>query len=204
VTGVYQDFIVSLYTYMTGSGKHSSTWTSFVVYLPFHFRNVARLRVTREGFLAGITKAFGAQDIHVGDPAFDEAYLIASDTPQFVPHILTPPIRDALLRGTQEMNVTVGDGRVYYAQRGVLTDPGVLSYVLDLLVMIAARVTEVEAPTAPAAQPSHGAQLPPVSVCDNCGADLNWELTGSRGVANCRYCGKTLTFRYGATSFWGR
>jgi hypothetical protein len=140
----------------------------------------------------------------VGEPPFDEAYLIASDTPQFVPHILTPPIRHALLHGPHEMNVTVGDGRVCYVQRGVLTDSGTLSYVLDLLVMVAARVTEVEAPTAPAPQPSYGAPPPLVSLCDNCGADPDWDVTGRRGGANCKYCAKTLTFQYRAASFWRR
>ncbi len=202
VAGAYRNFNMYLYTYTTGSGKNQTTWTSMVVYLPF--QNVSHLRISREGFFTKITKAFGAQDIQIGDPAFDQAYIIKSDTPQFVPQILTPQLRGALLGGGSAMNVTVGGGKVSYTQQGILKDAGLLGYILDVLVGVAAQIVHVETPrAAPQVPQQQQPQMhpPPVSVCDNCGADLTWNMTGNKGQATCSYCGKTTTFSYGHVGF---
>ncbi|MBW2260449.1 MAG: hypothetical protein JRG91_00630 [Deltaproteobacteria bacterium] len=202
VSGAYGGFNVYLYTYSQGSGKNKTTYTSMIVYLPIDHRS--HVRITREGFLSKITKAFGAQDIQLGDPAFDAAYIIKSDTPQFVPHLLTPQVRGALLSGGSGMNVTVSRGRVFYNQTGVQRDQGMLRYVLDTLVMVARTVVDVETPSQPAPPPPPAVNLPPVSVCDNCGADLDWQADRSVGVAKCEYCGKELRFRFGTLALRGR
>ncbi len=195
VSGAYGGFNVYLYTYTQGSGKNKTTYTSMIPYLPFDHRS--HVRVTREGFLSKITKAFGAQDIQLGDPAFDAAYIIKSDTPQYVPLLLTPAVRGALLSGGGSMNVTVSGGRVFYNQTGVQRDTGMLRYILDTLVMVARTVVDVETPRQPAPPVQPAVNLPPVSVCDNCGADLDWTADRSTGVATCEYCGKEMRFRFG-------
>jgi hypothetical protein len=195
VSGAYGGFNVYLYTYTQGSGKNKTTYTSMIVYLPIAHRS--HVRVTREGFLSRITKAFGAQDIQLGDPAFDAAYIIKSDTPELVPQLLTSQVRGALLSGGGSMNVTVSRGRVFYTQTGVQRDTGMLRYVLDTLVMVARTVVDVETPRQPAPAPQPAVNLPPVSVCDNCGADLDWTADRSTGVATCEYCGKEMRFRFG-------
>jgi len=193
VSGAYGGLNVYLYTYTQGSGKNKTTYTSMVVYIPVPHR--AHVRVTREGFLSKITKAFGAQDIHLGDPAFDDAYIIKSDTPELVPELLTPAIRGAMLSGGPAMNFTVSRGTAFYNQVGVQRDPGMLRYVLDVLHMVARRVIETETTAEPPLEPA--VNLPPVSVCDNCGAELSWEADRQSGVARCEYCGKELRFRFG-------
>jgi hypothetical protein len=202
VSGAYRGFSVYLYTYSQGSGKSKTTYTSMVVYLPVP--NRSHVRVTREGFLSKITKAFGAQDIQLGDPAFDAAYIIKSDTPEYVVDLLTPQIRGAMLGGGDVMNFTVSRGTVFYTQVGVQRDPGVLRYVLDVLAMVAGRIVEMETPMQPAPPPQPEIHMPPVSVCDNCGAELSWEADRSSGVATCEYCGKQMRFRFGTSALRGR
>jgi hypothetical protein len=202
VSGAYGGFNVYLYTYTQGSGKNKTTYTSMIVYLPKQ-TNI-HLRVTREGFLSKITKAFGAQDIQLGDPAFDAAYIIKSDTPPFVPEVLDSQIRGAMLSGGDIMNFTISKGRVFYTQTGVQRDDGVLRYILDVLVLVARRVVEIEAPRQPAPAPAPAVQLPPISVCDNCGAEIDWAADRVKAVAKCEYCGKEMTFKFGTLGFGRR
>ncbi|MFH1438458.1 MAG: hypothetical protein ABIJ56_22305 [Pseudomonadota bacterium] len=199
VSGTYGGFNMYLYTYTQGSGKNKTTYTSMVIYLPM--TNQSHVRVTREGFFSKITKAFGAQDIPIGDPAFDAAYIIKSDTPQYVQSLLTPQLRGTMLASSHpDLNFTVSRGTVFYSRVGVEKNAQMLRFLLDLLVMVSMRVVEMEAgaqalPHQPAQQPS--LHLPPVTVCQNCGAELKWEADKHQGVATCEYCGKEMTFRFG-------
>lgn len=199
VTGAYKGFNVYLYTYTQGSGKSKTTYTSLVAYLPIP--NRCHVRVTREGFLSRITKAFGAQDVQVGDPAFDQAYIVKSDTPQYVQKLLTAQIRGAMLSGGDIMNVTISKGTVFYNQTGVQRNADVLRYILDVLVLVAARLVEMETPQQRPPEPPPAVHLPPVSICDNCGADLSWEADRHKAVSTCEYCGKEHRFRFGTLSF---
>jgi DNA-directed RNA polymerase subunit RPC12/RpoP len=202
VTGNYKGNNVYLYTYTQGSGKNKTTYTSMVVYLPF--TAIAHIRITREGFLSKITKAFGAQDIQVGDPAFDAAYIIKSDTPACVPHLLTPQVRGYMLQGGDAINVTVSRGTVFWSCVGVERNQAMLRYVLELLTMVALRIVELEMPShRPQEQPEPmpSLHLPPVTVCQNCGAELNWQADRSAGRAVCEYCGKEMTFKFGTVAF---
>lgn len=61
--------------------------------------------------------------------------------------------------------------------------------------MVARQVVDVEAPAPPPAPPP-AVHMPPVSVCDNCDADLTWQADGSSGLARCEYCGKEMRFRF--------
>jgi hypothetical protein len=198
VTGGYKGFNVYLYTYTQGSGKHKVTYTSMVVYLPF--MNRAHVRVTREGFLSSITKAFGSQDIHIGDPAFDGAYVIKSDTPEYVRDLLTPEIRGMMLGGNPDINFTVARGTVFHNRQGIEKNTALLRYILDLLAAIAARIVEIEIPAhaqppQQQAPPEPAFLPPPVTVCSNCGAELKWQADQTGGTAVCEYCGHETKFQ---------
>ena len=200
VAGAYSGLSVYLYTYAQGSGKQKTTYTSMVVYIPVQSR--AHLRVSREGFFTKITKAFGAQDIQIRDPAFDQAYVIKSDTPDLVIQLLTPQLRGALVAGDQNMTLTVSRGTASHTQVGILMEPRRLRYVLDTLVLAARRVVEIETPAAspqpPPAAPQQASALRPVSFCQNCGADLDWNAGMAKGAATCAYCGKATSFNLGS------
>ncbi len=55
------------------------------------------LSLTREGSLAGVGKLLGAQDIQIGDPAFDAAFLVKGRPEAAVRALLTPEVRGRLL-----------------------------------------------------------------------------------------------------------
>jgi hypothetical protein len=197
VSGTYKNLNVYLYTYTQGSGKSKTTYTSMVVYLPI--TNRSHLRISPEGLLSKITKAFGAQDIPIGDPAFDAAFIIKSDTPELVPHILTPAIRGTMLRGRGgNVNVTVSAGTVSFTRVGIERDQNTLHYLIELLVMVGQRVVEIEQPRyVPPQQPApESLHLPPVTICENCGAEMKWEADRTSGTASCEFCGRQLHFKF--------
>jgi hypothetical protein len=55
------------------------------------------LELTREGLAAQVTKLFGAQDLVLGDDAFDRAFVVKASSEPFARELLTPQVRAELL-----------------------------------------------------------------------------------------------------------
>lgn len=68
------DWTVTLDTYTVSTGKSSVTYTRMRA--PFVNRDGFRFTIRREGFFDGLGKLFGMQDLVVGHPEFDEAFVI--------------------------------------------------------------------------------------------------------------------------------
>lgn len=77
--------------YFSGS-KNRSAYTR----MRFLWTPPGRLRVAVEGFWASLTKAFGAEDIVVGDPAFDGAYIVQGAPVTWVREVLDDETRARL------------------------------------------------------------------------------------------------------------
>jgi hypothetical protein len=55
------------------------------------------LELTREGLSSKVTKLFGAQDLVLGDDAFDRAFVVKATSEPFARELLTPNVRAELL-----------------------------------------------------------------------------------------------------------
>ncbi len=77
--------------YFMGTDK-APPWTR----LQFQWAPPGSLRVMPEGFLTGIRKFFGAQDLEIGDPAFDARYVIQGSPSTWVREALSPDVRRSL------------------------------------------------------------------------------------------------------------
>jgi hypothetical protein len=130
----------------------SGDWGVNTVFLgaplaPIH----GNLEITREGFAAKIAKVFGAQDVVLGDEAFDGAYLVKA-----APEIVA---RAVLADGLRRDLLAVGASRLAYDdgshhQRGamvVLEVPGVVAEPtwLDRLLGMVVDVARVRLPEGP-------------------------------------------------------
>ena len=80
-------------TYFTGS-KNSTPWTRLELQHAFP----GRLHVAPEGLWAGLQKLFGGQDLHLGDPRFDQAFLVQGTPEAWVREVLDPDTRARLHR----------------------------------------------------------------------------------------------------------
>ena len=74
LTGSLHGCGITVETFSRRSGKHSRTYTRFIVTYPKGLG--LGLQLTQEGFFSGISKLFGAQDIEVGDASFDKAVVV--------------------------------------------------------------------------------------------------------------------------------
>ena len=65
---------ITLDTYTESSGESHQTYTR--IRAPYINPEGFRFTIYRKGFLSGLGKLLGMQDIEVGDPDFDEAFII--------------------------------------------------------------------------------------------------------------------------------
>lgn len=149
------NWCISLDTFSTG-GEHSTTFTRMRA--PFINKRSLRFKIAPQGFFANIGKAFGAQDIEVGDPFFDDAYIIKGNQELTVRQLLSDPDLRAWIRlqpriqfelrddgGWFSTKYPAGVDELYFACPGVLTDETRLKNLFDLFTYTLARLVQIEA-----------------------------------------------------------
>lgn len=101
------------------------------------------LEVTREGVLAKLGKLFGAQDIVLGEDAFDRAFLVKGTSELTVRALLRPEVREEML-GMGVVRLAYDDGTeqhhvpmVILELAGIATEPPWLDRALALVIEVA-------------------------------------------------------------------
>lgn len=146
VEGRYRNRAVRFYTYTTGSGKNSTTWGA--VSAAAGGAGGFTLELFPENFLVRMATALGLQDIQVGDPAFDRAFIVKSNDPAYAAAALLPEIRARLLAERQRGahgRLSIKGGEVQYAEVGGFGNEARVNRLADLLEAICdlAEVAEV-------------------------------------------------------------
>ena len=77
VEATHGPWTITLDTYRVSDGKTSVEYTRMRA--PFLDSGGFRFTVYRKGFFSEIGKLFGMQDIEIGDPAFDDAFILKSN-----------------------------------------------------------------------------------------------------------------------------
>lgn len=98
----------------------------------------AGLKLKSEGFISGISKVFGGQDIEVGDAAFDDRVLVKGTNAEAVRAFLTPPRRREIRRflDTHSGSVIDGDG-ISWSRRGRVRDSARLLETIEAMLGLA-------------------------------------------------------------------
>ncbi|MDH3981555.1 MAG: hypothetical protein OES84_01500, partial [Kiritimatiellaceae bacterium] len=94
ISGQINGHRIAVSTITKGSGNSSSTYTRYRV--EYRVRVPVDLKITRQGMLHGIGKAFGLQDIEVGDSRLDDLVIIHGANPDKVRDFLSPELRDTI------------------------------------------------------------------------------------------------------------
>ena len=88
--------------------------------------------------MSGLTKAFGAQDIEVGDPLFDNLVMIKGSHPREVIQFLTPERRRIIQSNIQLLdNVEIDDVAVHAESRGMQSSETVVVQTIQRLLDLA-------------------------------------------------------------------
>ncbi|HTB80103.1 MAG TPA: hypothetical protein VK717_04370 [Opitutaceae bacterium] len=86
---------IDFFSYVTGSGKSSTTWAAVTAQAatagPLTFT------LQKQGFGTKIAELFGAHEITVGDGEFDAAWFVQTNQPEFLRAALIPELRAKLM-----------------------------------------------------------------------------------------------------------
>lgn len=93
--GVQDGRAVRVWTFQTGSGKSRQTWLAAAVQ-PRQAGELA-FDLQPQGLMAKLSELFGAKEIQVGDPRFDDAWFVRTNAPQVFGAALVPEIREKLM-----------------------------------------------------------------------------------------------------------
>lgn len=91
------------------------------------------VRVYREHALSGLMQMLGAQDVNLGDPRFDQAFIVKSDAPHDTAAALSPALRAALLAFPKAPSFAYERGKVTLRWDGDETDDAVLDAALAVV-----------------------------------------------------------------------
>ncbi len=134
LTGLFRGIRVTVYEEQHTSNSGTHTESMFKAYfgapLPFE------LALSKEGIAARITKAFGGQDVTIGDAAFDAAVRVKTSTPDAAVHYL----QDAERRKAVLAVLQAYPSTVVYRTHVVVTRQGRLKGSEEIKEVLAAIV----------------------------------------------------------------
>src|SRR5215213_9199870 len=95
-------------------GSHYSHTTYTRLRAPYVNPEGFRFTIYRKGLFSGLGKLLGMQDIEVGDPEFDEAFIIQGNDESKVRELFADPEVRALVRAQPEVHLEVKDSEGWF------------------------------------------------------------------------------------------
>ncbi|MCZ7645787.1 MAG: DUF3137 domain-containing protein [Planctomycetota bacterium] len=143
----FRQWVITLDTYTVSTGQFSSTYTRLRA--PYCNAEGFRFKVYRKSVFTGLGKLLGLQDLEIGDPFFDEAFVIqANDAPRVRELLANERVR-ALIAAQPSILFSVQDdegwfGRtfpdgvdeLYFTTVGVIKDVERLQQLFELFAEV--------------------------------------------------------------------
>ncbi len=114
VVATYKEWELILDTYTVNTGNTSSTYTRLRA--PYINKDGFRFTVYRSSVFSPIGKFMGMQDIPIGDPVFDEDFVIKSNSEAQVRRFLGNPKLKALIAAQPRLRLEVQDDEGLFAK----------------------------------------------------------------------------------------
>jgi hypothetical protein len=106
---------ITLDTYTVSSGESSETYTR--IRAPYVNPDGFRFTIYRKGVFSDLGKLMGMQDIEVGEPEFDEAFIIKGDDEFKVRDLFANPRLRALIQAQPRIRLEVKDDEGWFRGR---------------------------------------------------------------------------------------
>ena len=124
-----------------GSGKHKSPHTRFVVSMPAIGLG---LKLKGEGFFDGISKAFGAQDIEVGNAAFDDSVFVQGNNEAKIRTFLTAERQRTIANFLRSFSgAAISDDEISFLSRGWVRNADEVVGTIESMLQLAMALTDV-------------------------------------------------------------
>lgn len=150
----HKQWTITLDTYSQGDAETSTDYTR--IRAPYVTKDGFWFTIYRKGFFTGVGKLLGMQDVEIGDPAFDEAFVIKGGDEQLLRKLFADPAIRQLIERQPKFHLTVKDNEGWLKKRlpdgvdellfeveGVITDLDLLRSLYDLFVELLNRLCEI-------------------------------------------------------------
>ncbi len=149
----YRQWTFTLDLQTESSGENSVIYTRLRA--PYVNRGGFRFTIYRKGFFSNLGKRLGMQDIEIGDPAFDDAFIIKGTDENLLRSLLADRRIRQLIERQPAIHLTVRDNEGWFKRKfpedvdelcfqvpGILTDLDQLKSLFDLFAAILDRLCE--------------------------------------------------------------
>ena len=153
--------LLDTYTQTTSTGTTTGTSTTTTTYTrmraPFINKDGLYFRITREGFFSSIGKFFGMQDIEIGDPFFDDKFIIKGNNPEKIKLLLAEPKIKELCQQQPRIYFTIKDDEgwfgtdfpegvdaLYFSCVGVIKETALLKSLFGLFCITLQRLVQID------------------------------------------------------------
>ena len=138
---------ITLDTHTESSGESSTTYTRMRA--PFVNPEGFRFTIYRKGFFSDLGKLLGMQDIEIGDPEFDDAFIIKGNDEDRVRALFSDPKIRQIIHAQPDIRLEVKDSEGWFGPRfpegvdelhfevlGVIKDVEGLKALFDLFATV--------------------------------------------------------------------
>ncbi len=154
VQAVVGPWRVTLDTYTVSTENTHVTYTRMRA--PYMNPEGFRFTIYRKGYFSGLGKMLGMQDIEVGDPAFDDAFIIQGNNESRVQNLFADARVRALAQAQPTMRLEVKDSEGWFGPKfpenvdelhslvvGVITDVERLKSLFELFAVVLERLCKI-------------------------------------------------------------
>jgi hypothetical protein len=147
---------LDLHTSHHQHGNHHSHTTYTRLRAPYVNPEGFRFTVYRQGLFSGLGKLLGMQDIEVGDPEFDEAFIVQGNDESKVRELFADPKIRALVQAQPQIHLEVRDSEGWFGPSfpegvdelhfqvvGVIKDVDRLKALFDLFAAVLDRLCRI-------------------------------------------------------------
>lgn len=115
VVAIHRQWTITLDTYSQGGGETSTDYTRMRA--PYINKDGFWFTIYRKGFFTGVGKLFGMQDIEIGDPTFDDAFVIKGNDEQQLRKLFADAVIRQLIEQQPKFHLTVKDNEGWLRKR---------------------------------------------------------------------------------------
>jgi hypothetical protein len=106
------EWTITLDTYTVSTGKSSTTYTR--IRAPYINRDNFRFTIYRKSIFSGIGKMLGMQDVEIGDPQFDEDFIIKGNNEHQLRYLFANDKIRGSISTQQHIHLQVKDDEGYF------------------------------------------------------------------------------------------
>jgi hypothetical protein len=149
--------LLDTYTVTTSTGKTTSSTTYTRMRAPYVNKDGLYFKIYPEGFFSSIGKFFGMQDLEIGNPYFDDAFIIKGNNLEAIRRLLADDKIKALIQQQPRIHFEIRDDEgwfgsafpegvdeLYFQCVGVIKETERLKSLFELFSLTLMRLVQID------------------------------------------------------------